>query len=93
VEIVTLRIRRVGKRPALALPRLRAEPVNAGEHVQLFTSSGDATSAPVLSRAQLLAVGTTRGPLLVLDDEATTYIPPPWSAVARENGTVVLECA
>jgi N-methylhydantoinase A len=89
VEVVTLRVRRVGMRPPLVLPMLR--PQKPGDvHIGLITSSGQATRARVVSRAELLAAGDLRGPLLILDDEATTYVPPEWTAAAQQNGTVVL---
>jgi N-methylhydantoinase A len=94
VEIVTLRVRRTGKRPPLVLPALKPEAGADERSVELVTATGEAAAAPVRSRAQLLGVrGGAAGPMLVVDDEATTYVPPGWHATLRENGTVVVERA
>jgi N-methylhydantoinase A len=92
VEIVTLRVRRVGKRSELVLPPLRADASgDDGARVDMVTSSGRSERGRVMSRGQVLAAGTVTGPALVLDDEATTYVPPEWRARAMETGTVMLE--
>ena len=91
VEIVTLRIRRVGKRPALVLPAPTRRVTHQGEAVDLFTTSGASVRAAVRSRAEILAEGETGGPLLALDDEATTYVPQGWEAGAQQTGTLVVK--
>jgi N-methylhydantoinase A len=91
IEVVTVRVRRIGKRPPLTLPPLQAAPASDAGEAELVSSSGEQSRCPVLSRAGVLARGNVNGPALVLDAEATTYVPPVWSARALENGTVVLE--
>jgi N-methylhydantoinase A len=89
VEIVTLRVRRIGKRAAIALPHIQPS-VGSGEEVELVTASGGSGRAAVLSRANVLAAREAHGPCLIVDDEATTYVPPRWVASALENGTLVI---
>jgi N-methylhydantoinase A len=93
IEVVTVRVRRTGKRPRLTLPSLRAADATDVGEAQLVASSGETAACPVLSRAGVLARGKVDGPALVLDTEATTYVPPGWTAHALDNGTVVLQCA
>jgi N-methylhydantoinase A len=92
IEVVTVRVRRTGNRPPLALPPLLQTAVacDAGE-TELVTSSGETAPSPVLSRADVLTRGNMNGPALVLDAEATTYVPLGWNARALANGTLVLE--
>jgi N-methylhydantoinase A/oxoprolinase/acetone carboxylase beta subunit len=44
----------------------------------------------VCSRLELLEAGPVNGPLLIIDAEATAYVPPDWRAEAREDGSVIL---
>ena len=91
VEIVTVRVRRIGRRAAVQLPSIRPERPGAGMHAEVISSTGEAARGALLSRANVLASGEVPGPALVLDDEATTYVPPGWNATARENGTIIIE--
>ena len=89
VEVVTLRLRRIGKRPDLTLPAI--EPTSdPPRRVALVTADGSTREAPAFTRAGLLAAGETEGPLLLIDPQATAYVPPGWSAAARADGTVVV---
>ncbi|MDB5298176.1 MAG: methylhydantoinase, partial [Phycisphaerales bacterium] len=76
IEIVTLRLRRVGRVAPVELPTVEPDP----------TPIADGTCR----RPQLLAAGPTPGPLLVEDDEATTYVPPGWTAACDPRGIVTL---
>jgi N-methylhydantoinase A len=93
IEIVTLRIRRLGHAPTLTLPPLPRgtgyQPVNPETH-PLITETGDQRPAQLLTRSQLLDIGPTPGPFLLIDPEATAYIPPTWQATADANGSVIL---
>jgi N-methylhydantoinase A len=91
IEVVTVRVRRTGKRPPLALPPLQRPDVDDAGEADLVTLSGENSRCPVLTRAGVLTRVTVAGPALVLDAEATTYVPPGWAARAMENGTVVIE--
>src|SRR5205807_1965106 len=88
IEIVTLRLRRIARIPELGLPTLAAEP-SAPSHAGLIDSTGKQLRVPIFSRASLLAAGSTTGPLLLVDPEATAYLPSGWTAAARDDGAVL----
>jgi N-methylhydantoinase A len=90
VEIVTLRIRRVGRRPAVALPSLVDSP-HGGEGIEEKLTDGAGTRVParVVRRSNLVEASES-GPLLLIDQEATTYVPPAWRAAGRRDGSVEL---
>lgn len=90
IEIVTLRLRRIGRSLAPALPTI--EPRDEGTAaVTIHQPDGTASAGVALSRAALLERGPQTGPLLLADPEATAYVPPGWRATAREDGSVILE--
>jgi N-methylhydantoinase A/oxoprolinase/acetone carboxylase beta subunit len=84
-------VRRIGRGAEVRLPKLDVsrEMVEATETRLVAAESGD-VSARVLSRAGLLKCGAVAGPLLLIDAEATAYVPAKWRAEAREDGAVVL---
>ena len=89
VELVTLRLRRVGHVPPLALPRVGRRE-GQWRTVSVTDVTGRAVEASAMGREHL--VGTSvRGPLLVIDAEATTYVPVSWVAHGRADGGVLLE--
>jgi N-methylhydantoinase A len=92
IEIVTLRIRRIGHSHNLQLPSLRGgtgvPPVK--KTTPLITTEGTPTQAMLLTRQSLRDSGPTQGPALLLEPEATAYIPPHWTATAHPNGAVLL---
>ena len=76
IEIVTLRLRRVGRVAEIKLPALEPDtmPITSG----------------VCTRAQLLAAGPVSGAMLLTDDQSTTYIPDGWRAQCEPRGIVTL---
>ena len=87
--MVTLRLRRVGHAPALQLPRIPAAPTDA-RRIELCDHRGRIVPATAVARGTL--VGTSlRGPLLLIDAEATTFVPAGWLAQARDDGSVIIE--
>ena len=82
IEVVTLRLRRVGRVAEVELPHMRP-PAAA------VTIAAPATP-DALTRIELLAAGATPGPILLIDDEATTYVPAGWSAACDPRGIVTL---
>ncbi|HEX8913059.1 MAG TPA: hydantoinase/oxoprolinase family protein [Humisphaera sp.] len=78
IEIVTLRLRRIGRVAAVELPEITPE-------------AGGADG--VVTRRELLRRGPTAGPFLLVDDEATTYVPIDWTAACDARGIVVLSRA
>jgi N-methylhydantoinase A len=91
VEVVTVRVRRIGRGAEVTLPKLdlSRETVEIQE-TQLVTAESGDVSARVLTRAELLKSGAIAGPMLLIDAEATGYVPPNWRAEAREDGAVIL---
>ena len=90
IEIVTLRVRRFGKMAELKLPRLESTGnTRAAARSNLIDSKGNAVSAETFSRNQLFADGAREGPLLLIDPQATAYMPPDWTATATDDGAVV----
>ena len=94
VEIVTLRIRRVGHVPRLELPEIAggAGPTMPSARTRLQDAAGKQCDVPVLERRAL--VGRMEpGPFLIIDPEATTYVMAGWAARGMASGSVVLETA
>jgi N-methylhydantoinase A len=90
VEIVTLRVRRIGQAPQVSLPDLT--PTAASERVAtIVIGDGQRVQAPALTRSALVGAGRRAGPLLVIDPDATTCLPPGWSVCLLPNGTLILE--
>jgi N-methylhydantoinase A len=81
VELVSLRLRAVGRRPSVPLP---SEPPEPGDPVvgraSLFVD-GVAAEAPILRRRRLAPGARVLGPALIVEYSATTYLPP--GAAAR----------
>jgi N-methylhydantoinase A len=90
MEIVTLRLRRVGRAPEVTLPRVQAAPERPNRLVPVHDAAGEVCQTPALSRAALVGA-MTEGPLLVIDPEATAYVPGGWTARGRADGTIVVE--
>jgi N-methylhydantoinase A len=92
IEIVTLRVRRIGRAHELQLPRLSGGSGGppGSQPTSLITSDGASVSARVLTRLALLETGPTEGPALLIDAEATAYVAPKWRATAQENGSVLV---
>jgi N-methylhydantoinase A len=91
IEVVTLRVRRIGKAAGVKLPTI-ASRVAEGEIslVQVVGADGSMVQAKCADRAGLLRAGPLEGPMLLVDAEATAYVPTGWSAGAREDGAVLL---
>jgi N-methylhydantoinase A len=89
-EVVTLRVRRVGRAVAARLPAVEPTPGDR-RTVSLVDDRGATVSAGLFTRGGLRAAGPTAGPLSLIDPTATAFVPAGWSATASENGTVVVE--
>ena len=88
-ELVTLRLRRVGHVPELKLPTVERVP-GVQRDATIVDPAGRSVRAAVIGRAQLVWT-RAEGPALLIDPEATTFVPPGWAAAGREDGAVVLE--
>ncbi|MGB7157539.1 MAG: hydantoinase/oxoprolinase family protein, partial [Tepidisphaeraceae bacterium] len=93
VEVVTLRVRRVGHEPAVSLaPIAPATGRYSGIRVaQVIDEEGRTVQASVLRRDELVALGRQPGPALLIDPEATTFVPARWVAESSPNGIVTLK--
>jgi N-methylhydantoinase A len=93
VDIVTLRLRRLGQSPELSLPAVARSSGSQSQSrsVTLYDAGGNAREAPAVPRGALVGNEQVRGPLLIIDPEATTYVPAQWVARGRDDGTVILE--
>ena len=91
IEIVTLRIRRIGRLPKLALPKLARGTSVQLPPARVIGSDGTEYPSRVCRRSDLPVGERLAGPILLVDAQATTFIPKRWSAVADENGSVLLE--
>lgn len=92
VEIVTLRVRASGAEPRIALPSLSASAGNV-EVIELIDDGGKPAAAQTLDRASLAASHARAGPILLLDSDATTFVPVGWVAACDPGGTVTLRPA
>jgi N-methylhydantoinase A len=91
IEIVTLRVRRIGYAAPVQLPDEHEAGSAAPELTTLVLGDGTSIAAMALRRGALPRSTSQGGPLLVVDDEATTYVPPNWSVTRAEFGTLLLE--
>lgn len=89
IQIVTLRLRRTGVPPNINLPQLAASGASE-QRASLIDASVQSVSTTILNRAALLQQSSNSGPLLIVDPEATTYVPPSWAFEIRADGTILL---
>ena len=90
VEIVTLRVRRTGHVPKVQLPPWPAHPLPENpKTTTLVDGSGQSRKAPIVSRHHLVD-RVWPGPLVLLDTDATTYVPAGWQAEGFGSGAVLL---
>ena len=91
VEIVTLRIRRVGHVPRSSFRKSPQAGTNGpSARTKLLMETGEERDVPVLDRPALVA-RALEGPLLMIDPEATTYIPRGWYSRGMSNGSIIAE--
>ncbi|HWE02505.1 MAG TPA: hydantoinase/oxoprolinase family protein [Tepidisphaeraceae bacterium] len=97
IQVVTVRVRRIGRVAKVEFPAWKASntamtstSATSPEGQALQVKVGDQSAQTrVVGRADL--VGTSlNGPLLLVDDEATAYIPPGWRAEGSGDGLVVM---
>jgi N-methylhydantoinase A len=90
VELVTLRLRRIGQAMQIQIPPVKAmaSPVFKA---RMVLQEGLEEEVPVLDRPGLLAAGVIAGPALLADPDATALIPRGWTAQATKVGGVILQ--
>jgi N-methylhydantoinase A len=87
IEVVTLRLRRVGHVPEVSLPAVTSSA--ARRDVRLIDGRGREVAAVAVGRGTL-AGSSLPGPLLLIDAEATTLVPEGWTAAGDPHGWVVV---
>jgi N-methylhydantoinase A/oxoprolinase/acetone carboxylase beta subunit len=60
---------------------------------ELTLGGGRIVRCRAVTRAGLLAEPSADGPLLIIDAEATTYVPPAWVVRADRKGSILLRRA
>jgi N-methylhydantoinase A len=90
IEIVTLRLRRTGTAPSITLPLITGQqPRN--NPTDLIDELGQTIAGRIVNRAALIDKSSSiLPPLLIVDSEATTYVPADWAIDASSDGTIVL---
>ncbi|HBB84544.1 MAG TPA: 5-oxoprolinase, partial [Sulfitobacter sp.] len=89
IEMVTLRVEAAGRTPSSDRPALR--PAKAGEaQNQVVHFESGSCDTPIIDRATLGANATLEGPVIVTQLDATTVIPPGWSADVHASGAMIL---
>jgi N-methylhydantoinase A len=89
IEIVTLRVRRVGRGVEVTLPKLTTESAAPARALMLVAADGRQVQAMAFTRAELLAQPHADGPLLLIDPTATVFVPAGWRVMAQEDGTII----
>jgi N-methylhydantoinase A len=90
MEIVTLRLRRIGRSQSLKFPEIVAKKSPAKSTAAILPD-GTGRLIPVLDRPGLAAIGSLIGPALLCDPDSTALIPVGWSAKLTAIGAVLLE--
>jgi N-methylhydantoinase A len=90
VEIVTLRLRRLGKVAPLQLPALQEADAPSIDRGDLVLQEGSTVAVPRLTRETLTRSNVKEGPFLIIDSEATTFVAPGWSAAATPSAAILL---
>jgi N-methylhydantoinase A len=93
VELIDLRLRVTGAtpQPPLPVPERVAPgtPAPLSGRRRVLLEHG-AAEVPVHHRTALLAGHTLAGPALVDQDDTTTFLPPGWTGVVHESGSLIL---
>jgi N-methylhydantoinase A len=90
IEVVTLRVRRIGHAPAVPLPEIEPGPAMSAGAAEITLVDGTRVAAPIHTRGTLAANDAVPGPMLIEDAEATAFVPRGWTARADRHGAVHL---
>jgi N-methylhydantoinase A len=94
VELVSLRLRALAKRPGIGFAELaerladHSESANLGPRLAYFGPDHGEQLVPVVGRWAIDGVQT--GPLIVEEPDTTVVVPPKWTVRLDERGTAVL---
>lgn len=89
MEIVTLRLRRMGTSQRIELPKIEPDRVPPMS-IRLTTSDGR-IEIPHYTRRQLVAAKEASGPFILSDVDCTAHVPAGWRATADAHGSVVCQ--
>ena len=90
MEIVTLRLRRIGKAENVMLPTIQpSEPT--GQSTRITLGNGIQGDVAILARSELASAGSVNGPLLLSDPDSTALVPSGWAAKITPIGGVLLK--
>jgi len=90
IELVNIRVSvRASKAPPTLVKASETTP--SGDELISKTLYGISTSVPVINRADLCADTPVRGPALILESNATTWLSPGWEVNCDEFGNLMLQ--
>jgi N-methylhydantoinase A len=93
VELVALRVRAEVPVPEIIFPRSHvASPLAEGTPAMVWTDGGF-EAATVLHREALGVGATVEGPMVIVQDDCTTYVPPGWRGRTDVFGNLLLEAS
>jgi N-methylhydantoinase A len=90
MEIVTLRLRRIGRSQSIDLPAI-VPHTKMAKPTAVILPDGTGRMLPVLDRPSLAAIGQQEGPALLCDPDSTAMIPVGWIARLTRHGSMLLE--
>ncbi len=90
MEIVTLRLRRIGVSHDVAFSPLQASS-KSNAQTRIVVPDGNEAEVPVIDRAFIKQSESLAGPALLIDPDSTIFIPNNWIARASEIGSIILE--
>ena len=93
VEAVCARLKATGILPSVELEPIRQGGADINQAVisqtEVWLNSQQSTTLPVLDRSKLLAGNQISGGAVIVQLDATTLIPPDWTAVVDHSGHLV----
>ena len=94
-ELVNFRVTAVATRSTVELPELEPGPLPAPARVgsAYFHDAGGFVPTPIYNRHEMSADNEIDGPAIVVEDDATTLIPPDWTARVEKYGNMTMEVA
>jgi N-methylhydantoinase A/oxoprolinase/acetone carboxylase beta subunit len=90
VEIITLRLRRIGHAPKLNLPPIQPRKIQPAL-AKVILPDGTPAEIEIYDRPGVAAKGKLPGPALIADPDSTALIPRGWTARITPTAGVILE--
>mgnify|MGYP001193188722 FL=1 len=91
VELVALRVRAESPAPEIVFPRAADAGRWAGTTARVWCGADGFAEAYVLPREALGAAASVVGPLVIVQDDCTTFVPPHWRGRVDTFGNLLLE--